>query len=110
MVVYGVNAMLLPHTDPTHWDWLMKEEHFPYFSGHWHRMGMIALGTGVFSVASAATGYRRGERWAWFAAWYWPALFLLLAVDSWSGIVFVPFVALALVALLVPFRSFFPKR
>lgn len=109
ITVYAAYAMLLPHTDPGHWDWFMKGEHFPYFSGHWHRLGYNALGTGVFTILIAATAFRRGEKWAWFAFWYYPVFFLLYALDSWSGMVFLPLLALALIGLIIPFRRFFPK-
>ena len=31
----------------------------------------------VLTVAIAATAFRRGERWAWFAFWVWPLFFVV---------------------------------
>ena len=31
----------------------------------------------VITVAIAATAFRRGERWAWFAFWVWPVFFVV---------------------------------
>ena len=31
----------------------------------------------VLTVAIAATAFRRGERWAWFAFWVWPMFFVV---------------------------------
>jgi hypothetical protein len=31
----------------------------------------------VLTVAVAATAFRRGERWAWFAFWVWPLFFVV---------------------------------
>jgi hypothetical protein len=30
----------------------------------------------LLTVAIAATAFRRGERWAWFAFWVWPVFFI----------------------------------
>ena len=31
----------------------------------------------VLTVVIAATAFRRGERWAWFAFWVWPLFFIV---------------------------------
>lgn len=31
----------------------------------------------VLTAAIAATAFRRGERWAWFAFWAWPLFFVI---------------------------------
>ncbi len=36
--------------------------------------GFVAV---VLTVAIAATAFRRGERWAWFAFWVWPLFFVV---------------------------------
>jgi hypothetical protein len=38
---------------------------------------------GLFGVAIAVYGLRRGERWAWYAAWLWP---LYLLAQSWRAL------------------------
>jgi hypothetical protein len=58
--------------------------------------GAVAV---VLTLAVAPTAFRRGERWAWWAFWVWPAFFVV------HGIVFFPldfvFAALGIAALLV---------
>lgn len=84
-------------------------------------MALFGLGFFVLFTAVVATGYRRGERWAWFAAWTYPGAILGFATiatihDGWSegelgwagpgiAIVMVPI----LLGLLLPIRRFFPR-
>lgn len=85
-------------------------------------MALFGLGFFVLFAAVVATGYRRGERWAWFAAWTYPAAILGFAAiatvhDGWSegelgwagpGIAIV--MVLILLGLLLPVRLFFPRE
>jgi hypothetical protein len=41
--------------------------------GHWASTGSI--GFNLFGLLIALTAFRRGERWAWLAFWYWPVMF-----------------------------------
>jgi hypothetical protein len=60
---------------------------FGIFPGSWFEEAgdrdLVLLGTTyasvavVLTVAVAATAFRRGERWAWFAFWVWPLFFLV---------------------------------
>lgn len=45
------------------------------FVAHW--AATASIGFNLFGVVIAATAFRRGHRWAWFASWYWPMLFIL---------------------------------
>lgn len=45
---------------------------------------------GLFSLSVALTGFRRGERWAWYTMWLWPfwlvlIILLLLSAYKQSG-------------------------
>lgn len=77
---------------------------------------------GLLSMVVAATAFRRGERWAWFAMWLWPlwlAMIVLLLLGTYkpagpgvppplvSGAIFFVITALT---LALSFRKFFPKR
>jgi uncharacterized membrane protein HdeD (DUF308 family) len=35
-------------------------------------IGAASIGMGFFGVLITVFAYRRGERWAWFALWYYP--------------------------------------
>lgn len=91
-------------------------------SGFVRMMAVFILGLFVLFVAMVSTSYRRGERWAWYAAWVCPvALLGYVAVaalhQGWArgewvwvapGIGFV--LVLITLGLFLPFRKFFPKR
>lgn len=111
MMAYGLNALFLSVTDPTHWDWFKQPGNFDYFARHWRWVGMLALGLAIFTLSAALTGFRRGERWAWCTLWFWPVFLLFSAQDDWHGaLFFLPLGLLALLALVGPFRAFFPRR
>jgi uncharacterized membrane protein HdeD (DUF308 family) len=79
------------------------------------QLGNFMLTAGVLLTGMAAFPYRKGERWAWFAAWTVP---VLLAIQLGNGIrsgglgwqVDAAFIPVALAGLLLPFRRFFPRR
>jgi hypothetical protein len=62
-------------------------------------LSAYAAGTAVFGLAITLTAFRRGERWAWFAFWFWPLFFVFHGVAFF----FVDFIfaALAVAALLL---------
>ena len=80
-------------------------------------------------MAISATAYRRGEKWAWYALWSIPAMFIgflalwinagatltILALLGGRGVleeglpIFEFLLTLSLLALLLPYRKFFPK-
>lgn len=84
--------------------------------------GANLLVLGLFGMAVSWTGFRRGERWAWYAMWLWPVWFalvvlLLMSVYKLPGPGVPPpfvsgpvFLILSVLALLLPYRKFFPKQ
>lgn len=89
-------------------------------SGHVRMMAILGLAFGVLFVAVVSTAFRRGERWAWFAAWSYPAAILGFAAvatihdgwweDSWALPSLVVVVGVVIVGLLLPVRVFFGRR
>lgn len=76
---------------------------------------------GLLSMVVAATAFRRGERWAWFAMWLlplWLAMVVILLLSTYkpagpgvppplvSGVIFI---VIAAVTLGLSFRKYFPK-
>ncbi|GIV76434.1 MAG: hypothetical protein KatS3mg050_0828 [Litorilinea sp.] len=49
------------------------ERAFLEFLSHW--VGTVLIGSNLLTVFIAATAFRKGERWAWLAFWYWPFMF-----------------------------------
>lgn len=37
--------------------------------------GIMVIGVDLLTVLIASTAFRRGEKWAWYAFWYWPFVF-----------------------------------
>lgn len=68
----------------------------------------FGVGMAIFGLAIILVPFRKTERWAWWVLWYWPVLLLIhvLVLDTWLPDL--PLVILAIAALLLPFRSFFP--
>jgi hypothetical protein len=74
--------------------------------------GLASIGFGLFGALIAIGPYRRRQRWAWFAFWFYPVFWAIhLAAGLPPGkdhIHQMVFIALSLIGLLVPVRAFFP--
>lgn len=71
--------------------------------------GVLFLGFSILSVAISLNSYRRGERWAWYASWYWVVIPLFFVSQGGPWAVNGVLVAVALLGLFLPIRKFFPK-
>jgi hypothetical protein len=83
--------------------------------------GLQYLFLGLFSMAIALTGFRRGERWAWYTMWLFPSFFTLHSLvifrayehpeagtpePVFSGLAIL---AITVLTLALSYRKFFPK-
>ena len=80
-------------------------------------MGNLKIYWSLFLIAITLTGYRKGEKWAWYTMWLAPAVLVTQAIfdinflgDVNAGRIWIPIVFLSLVGLLLPYRKFFPKN
>ena len=75
--------------------------------------GLASVGLGGFGLLLAVVPFRRRERWAWWALWFYPVLWLAHLVfglpPGTDHVHQVLFVVLSLVGLLLPVRQFFPR-
>jgi hypothetical protein len=83
--------------------------------------GVQFLFLGLFSLAIVLTGFRRGERWAWYAMWLYPlflglhSLVILSVYKHPQAGIPVPLVsgpvvlAVTALTLALSYRKFFPK-
>jgi len=110
-ITSSLGSLCILCAQPDHWDWLSRDpEVLDYLNITWRWMGVNGLAFAILTIAVLVTGYRKGERWAWFAMWTWPAFLIA------QGIVF-PFtwpemrilLVIAAAGLFVPYRRFFPK-
>ena len=78
--------------------------------------GLLKLSWSFFVLAITLTGYRKGEKWAWYTMWSVPILLVSNALFSaiFTGDVsqtlqFIPITTITLLGLLLPCRKFFPR-
>lgn len=83
----------------------------------WLYMGLGNLKTSwsLLVIAVTLTGYRRGEKWAWYTLWLVPTILVSSAIyniyfmgDINEALQWVPITFLSIVGLLLPYRKFFP--
>jgi hypothetical protein len=81
------------------------------------QMGLLKISWTFFVLAITLTGYRKGEKWAWYMMWSVPALLVSDAVfsvvfigDINQVLQFIPITAITMLGLLLPYRIFFPKK
>jgi uncharacterized membrane protein HdeD (DUF308 family) len=77
-------------------------------------IGVASIGMGIFGILITTTAYRRRERWAWFALWYYPVFWTAHLVGTLppgkDHIHQVVFMVLSVIGLLLPVGEFFPAR
>jgi hypothetical protein len=81
------------------------------------QMGLLKISWSLFILAITLTGYRRGEKWAWYIMLLAPILLISDAVfstifigDINQVLQFIPITAITMIGLLLPYRIFFPKK
>jgi uncharacterized membrane protein HdeD (DUF308 family) len=77
-------------------------------------IGVASIGMGLFGFLITTIAYRRRERWAWFALWYYPVFWTAHLVGGLppgkEHVHQIVFIVLSLAGLLLPVREFFPRR
>ena len=80
------------------------------------QLGLLKLSWAFFVLVITLTGYRKGEKWAWYTMWSVPILLVSNALFSaiYTGDVsqplqFLPITTITLLGLLLPYRKFFPR-
>ena len=95
---FGVVAALVPTASN---DLLMRAD------------GLASIGVGLFGGLLALIPFRRRERWAWFALWFYPVFWVAHLVGGLppgkDHIHQVLFIVLSLAGLLVPAQEFFRR-
>jgi len=77
-------------------------------------IGVASIGMGLFGFLITLIAYRRRERWAWFALWYYPVFWTAHFVGGLppgkDHVHQLVFIVVSLAGLLLPVREFFPRR
>ncbi len=83
---------------------------------HYGGMGLLKTSWSLFVLAITLTGYRRGEKWAWYTLWLaplilvWSAFYNVIFVgDVNQALQWIPVTSVSLLGLLLPYRKFFPR-
>jgi hypothetical protein len=79
-------------------------------------IGVLKTSWSLLVLAITLTGYRRGEKWAWYTMWLVPAV--LVGQGLWYSVFlgdfnemlqYIRILPVALVGLFLPYRKFFPR-
>jgi hypothetical protein len=70
-------------------------------------LSIATIGFFLFAVVTIVIPYRRGERWAWFALWMLPLLWLSQFVLSPDLSYYLVLAIISTVGLILPYRRFF---
>ena len=80
------------------------------------QMGLLKMSWSFFVLVITLTGYRAGQRWAWYTMWSVPVLLVSDALfsavyvgDASQTLEFVPITAITLLGLILPYRTFFTR-
>lgn len=116
LLIYAYdNVVVLPGMPPDDpergWAWLTQEPAVLDYIQSWFRtFGLWVLAVAVFVLVVSATGYRSGQRWAFYSLLYLP-LHIVIHMLLWPWLI--PILALLLLMVLaglaLPLRQFFPK-
>ena len=79
-------------------------------------MGLLKTSWSFLVLAITLTGYRRGEKWAWYTLWFVPALLVWCGFynvsfvgDVNQALQWIPVTSVSVLGLLLPYRKFFPR-
>lgn len=79
-------------------------------------MGLLKTSWSLLVLVITLTGYRKGEKWAWYTLWLVPALLVWNAVYNTifldnvnETLQWIPITSISLLGLLLPYRKFFPR-
>jgi len=80
-------------------------------------VGMLKISWSFFVIAITITGFRKGEKWAWYILWLAPISLVSQGIFNsffFSNInemlQWIPILILNLIGLFLPYRKFFPKE
>jgi hypothetical protein len=103
--IFGIIAAVLTAIPPAY-----MELSNPFFEGTYAVMaalGIISVGFNVFALVMIVVPYRRYERWAWYALWLLPLMWLSQFVLAPDLPYYLVLAIITTVGLILPYRRFF---
>ncbi|MCB0168759.1 MAG: hypothetical protein KDI79_31315 [Anaerolineae bacterium] len=110
------NIVVIPALDPADpdrgWAWLTTDPAVIDYIKDWFRtFGYWVLAIAVLVIVISTTGFRQGQRWAWYSLLYLPVhLGIHMVIWPWAIPILAVLMAMTLAGLLLPFRIFFPSK
>lgn len=107
------NLLVIPSLDPADpergWRWLTTDPEVIEYIKFWFRnFGFWVLAVAVFVMVISATGFRKGERWAWYSLLYLPVhIAIHMVMWPWTIPILAVLMLMTLAGLLLPLREFF---
>lgn len=109
-VIFGVYLVALPSADPDHWkSYTSDPDVVAYLADDFRSTGGFTVAFGMLTALVAARWFRSGERWAWYAFWIFPLLFVWEMATTWAAILWFLLLVATLAALIASYRRFFPR-
>ena len=110
LVVYGVYLVVLPSADPDHWrSYTTDPAVVAYLVDDFRATGGMTVAFGALTALTSARWFRAGDRWAWYAFWVFPLLFVWGMATTWAVVLWLVLLLAALTALGLSYRRFFPS-
>jgi len=79
-------------------------------------IGNLKTNWSLLVLAITLTGFRRGEKWAWYTLWLVPAVLVSQGIihsvrlgNINEMLPWIPTTSISLLGLLLPYRKFFPR-
>ena len=83
-------------------------------------VGFTLVGLSFMMIATSLTGYRKGDKWAWYLSWYLPVYFMIagiitfregasISVEEYTAAILFAFFVLAIIAQIISVRWFFRR-
>lgn len=117
LAVYAYdNLVTIPGLDPADpdrgWDWLTTDAEVIEYIKFWFRtFGLWVLAVSIFVMVLSATGYRKGQRWAWYSLLYLPVHILIhIFIWPWLTPILLTVLLIVIAGLVLPLRTFFPEE
>jgi hypothetical protein len=109
------NAVVIPSLSPTDpergWAWLTTNPEVIEYIKYWFRiLGLWVFVVAMFIIVVSATGFRNGEKWAFFSLLFIPVHIVVhMILWPWAIPILAAILLLTAGGLLLPYQQFFPK-
>ena len=103
---------LAPYDPEMGWVWLTTDPEVIDYIKWWFRtLGFWVLAVAVQTLIISGTGYRKGEKWAFYGLLILPAIIILhMFIWPWTIPVQIVLLFVIIAGFALPYRQFFPNE